>query len=173
MNPSNENCCASDGNSCSPSPSVFANKVELEAAVNEWVSDATAAEAVHGPLPEWDVSFVLDLDGLFKSKGDFNGDISKWDTSKVTSMHSTFQRTAFNQPLVWDTSQVTNMGAMFFDTTAFNQPLDWDTSKVSNMGYMFFKADDFDQALDWDTTLVTDFFEFGECNALNPKNPKC
>ena len=38
---------------------------------------------------------------------------------------------------------------------------------------MFFKADDFDQALDWDTTLVTDFFEFGECNALNPKNPKC
>ena len=110
MNPSNENCCASDGNSCSPSPSVFANKVELEAAVNEWVSDATAAEAVHGPLPEWDVSFVLDLDGLFKSKGDFNGDISKWDTSKVTSMHSTFQRTAFNQPLVWDTSQVTNMG---------------------------------------------------------------
>ena len=86
MDPSNENCCASDGNSCSPKPGAFASRDDLEAAVNEWVSDATAAEAVHGPLPEWDVSSVDSLESLFELKGDFNGDISKWDTSKVRAM---------------------------------------------------------------------------------------
>ena len=53
------------------------------------------------------------------------GEISTWDTSKVTSMYGLFcGATSFNQPLnKWDVSNVTNMKFMFLDATSFNQPL--------------------------------------------------
>lgn len=44
-------------------------------------------------------------------KANFNGDISGWDTSRVTDMGGTFWSTSsFNNPLnSWDTSRVNNM----------------------------------------------------------------
>ena len=45
----------------------------------------------------------------------FNGDISKWDVSRVTNMDNMFyQASLFNADLSkWDVSRVTNMGRMF------------------------------------------------------------
>ena len=107
-----------------PPPRVFANRAELKAAVDEWIADATAAEAVHGPLPGWDVSRVDDLSWLFSDKKHFNGDISKWDASSVTNMKNTFNNAdAFNSELVWDTSKVANMEKTFYKTDAFNSCL--------------------------------------------------
>ena len=58
----------------------------------------------------------------------FNGNISSWDTSSVTTMNYMFNMggnpDVFNQDISnWDTSSVTDMEAMFFWTSVFNQDL--------------------------------------------------
>ena len=78
------------------------------------------------------------------------GEISTWDTSKVTNMYELFHDArSFNQPLNnWDVSKVTNMYCMFFGATSFNQPLNkWNVSNVTDMGYMFMHANSFNQPL--------------------------
>jgi len=88
------------------------------------------------------------------------GDISHWDTSKVTNMNRVFYRAqSFNQPLNnWNVSNVTNMYGMFWNATAFNQPLNhWNVSNVTNMGRMFWNATAFNQPLNhWNVSNVTD-----------------
>ena len=100
----------------------------------------------------------------------FSGDVSKWDTSKVTNMMYTFRdngpefqdittmvtKNIFNSQLTWDTSQVTTMNGMFWGEDAFNHHLVWDTSRVKSMRFMFYGASDFNQQLAWDTSKVTD-----------------
>ena len=51
----------------------------------------------------------------FGGKSTFNGDISKWDTGKVTDMYDMFyQASAFNQDIgSWNTAQVTTMNLCF------------------------------------------------------------
>ena len=73
-------------------PGVFFAKTKLEAAV----ADVTQAEATHGPIAGWDVSRVDDMEMLFRSTNvqNFNGDVSKWDTARVT----TFKRTVSAPP---------------------------------------------------------------------------
>ena len=53
------------------------------------------------------------------------GEISNWDTSRVTDMSSLFEYAeSFNQPLNnWNVSKVKNMEQMFRDASSFNQPL--------------------------------------------------
>ena len=57
-----------------------------------------------------------DMSELFYNKRQFNADISRWDTSSVTTMHAMFfQAYAFNQHLSrWDVSSVTTMQEMFY-----------------------------------------------------------
>jgi surface protein len=92
--------------------------------------------------------------GSIFGKTSFNGNISNWDTSKVTDMSSMFRgATHFNQNIGdWDTSKVTNMSSMFREATSFNQDIsNWITSKVTDMSSMFIEAVSFDQNLDmWD-----------------------
>ena len=60
------------------------------------------------------------------------GEISNWDTSRVTNMGYMFENaSSFNQPLNnWDVSNVTDMGGMFMYASSFNQPLNkWNVSK--------------------------------------------
>ena len=77
---------------------------------------------------------------------EFNYDLSKWDTSRVTSMRGTFSfAQGFNQPIgSWRTSSVTDMDEMFSgkvsdqEATGFNQPIEnWDVSHVKTMERMF------------------------------------
>ena len=78
------------------------------------------------------------------------GEISNWDTSRVTDMHGLFHdATSFNQPLnKWNVSNVTRMAWMFQDATSFNQPLNtWNLSNVNFMGSMFYNAESFNQPL--------------------------
>ena len=67
-------------------------------------------------MPNWDTSLVEDMSGYtgsvfqgFGGKSTFNGDISKWDTGKVTNMYYMFDSaSAFNQDIgSWNTAQVT------------------------------------------------------------------
>ena len=57
--------------------------------------------------------------------GAFNGDIAKWDTSRVTNMnHMFFTADHFNSDIRnWNTSLVANMQSMFNGCTNFDQDL--------------------------------------------------
>ena len=99
----------------------------------------------YGPMREWDVSNVTKFSGLFS--GQFNGNISSWDTSSATTMSNMFQDARdFNADIsVWDVSQVTSMDGMFDGAHSFNQDLSlWNITKVTDMDKMFRNAVSFD-----------------------------
>ena len=92
------------------------------------------------------------------------GDLSSWNTSKVTTMqecsHAEIPPSAnvFNGDVsTWDVSSVTDMTNMFIRAGAFNQDISsWSTSKVTDMKYMFKGATAFYQDITgWTTTSLT------------------
>ena len=98
---------------------------------------------------------MTDMSQLFYARtvsgaNKFNGDISKWDVSAVTTMQGMFNgASAFNGDISkWDVSSVTNMGFMFSSASSFNRDLSkWDVSSVKDMSYMFKGATSFAQTL--------------------------
>jgi surface protein len=116
-------------------------------------------------------SGVTTLSGVFYGSN-FNGDISGWDTSNVTSMMYSFgAATAFNQNIGnWNTSNVTNMEYTFTNATAFNGNIgNWNTSKVTSIAGMFTDAPAFNQDLSgWNTSNVTKMSStFSKATAFN------
>ena len=151
---------------------AFADRTKLKEAVDEWVRDAVAAKATHGPISGWDVSRVDDMSGRGNPyyegffRGAFDSQIGGWDTSKVRNMAYTFyDAKAFNSELAWDTSQVTNMYRTFYLAEAFNSELAWDTSQVTNMADTFYYAEAFNQDHDeGDNDRLTACFDFWNLN---------
>jgi surface protein len=131
----------------------------IQAAVDLWVSDSSAATTTYGIISDWDVSQVTDLYELFYNKTTFNDDISNWDVSGVTDMSFMFySATSFNQDISsWDVSSVTDMEIMFVNATSFNQAIgSWDVSNVTSMYNMFANASAFNQDIgSWDVSNVT------------------
>ena len=112
---------------------------------------------------------------MFRRAGNFNGDISNWNTSKVTDMNYMFAMDAqatkhqFDQNIgSWDVGEVTNMSNMF-NNSIFNQDIgNWDTSKVTSMSFMLSGNANFNQDINtkdyaagnriaWDVSACTDF----------------
>ena len=76
---------------------------------------------------------------MFDGAAAFNGDISGWETSAVTSMQRMFnEAVAFNSDISsWNTSKVLSMNGMFQDATSFNQDISsWDITSVTNAAGM-------------------------------------
>lgn len=120
------------------------------------------------------VSIVGDASNMFFCTRNFNGDLSKWDTSRVTKMNDMFYNNIhFNSDLShWNTSNVTDMSNMFYNATNFTSDLShWDTSKVTDMENMFYRARKFNSNLsDWDITNVTNMDNiFKDATTLNRK----
>ena len=113
-------------------------------------------------LNDIDISKITDMSWIFSGgatgiASEFNGDISFWDVSNVTNMHSMFCNSKFNQDISsWDVSNVTNMGQMFCNSK-FNQDISaWDVSNVTDMINMF-RNSDFNQDISsWDVSNVKD-----------------
>ncbi|KAH8052380.1 hypothetical protein JL721_10854 [Aureococcus anophagefferens] len=146
----------------------FADKAELETAVDAWLADSSAATTTYGHISTWDTSAVTDMSELFcayesslrNTSAVGNDDIGAWDTTSVTDMSSMFDNAdAFDQDIgAWDTSSVTDMSSMFVANNKFNKDIGgWDTSSVTDMSSMFSGAWAFDQDIGaWDTSAVTD-----------------
>ena len=73
---------------------AFADRAELQAAVDAWLANATAAEEAHGPISDWDTSLVNSTAYLFMGAHAFNANLSGWDTSKVVTMQRMFHNAA-------------------------------------------------------------------------------
>ncbi|CAL6386991.1 unnamed protein product [Bathycoccus prasinos] len=144
----------------------------------ECIDWARSQDVWYGTMPNWDTSLVEDMSGYdggvqgFGDKSTFDGDISKWDTGKVTTMHAMFYiASAFNQDIgSWNTAQVTTMRGMFASASAFNQDIgSWNTEKVTTMIYMFQEASAFNQDIgSWNTAEVTSMEAmFSSASAFN------
>jgi len=105
-----------------------------------------------------DLSYVVDMDGMFEDAIKFNQDIGDWDTSNVNNMAGLFSGAIlFNQDINdWNTQNVTNMSFMFNNAKSFNQDLNnWDTSNVHSMKAMFQLASNFNKDISiWNTQNV-------------------
>lgn len=115
---------------------------------------------------------IVNMSALFINDTTFNGDISHWDVSSVTTMFSMFRNAeSFNQNLSdWDVSSVTNMSQMFYNSVNFNGDLsNWDVSNVTDMSYMFWEADVFNGDIsNWDVSGVTTMYHmFRGANIFN------
>ena len=134
-------------------------------------TDGMCTDSEYGAMPDWDVSNVTNMFGVFYNKTTFNGDISGWDVSNVTNMNSMFKDSSFNQPIGdWYVSSVNEMYEMFDGATSFNQPIgDWNVSNVTNMENMFRGANSFNQPIgDWDVSNVTSMkWVFKNADAFN------
>jgi surface protein len=122
-------------------------------------ADGMCSTSEYGAMPDWDVSNVTTMSEAFKSKSNFNGDISRWNVSNVTNMGNMFyQATSFNQDISsWNVSSVTEMTAMFYGASAFNADLSgWNVNAVTSMGYTFYEALAFNANLsNWNVSSVT------------------
>ena len=113
----------------------------IREAVKLWLSDRAAADAKYGHIKDWDTSAVTDMKELFCASDQlcsysntaavsFNEDISKWDTSGVTTTSRMFRyASAFNRDIGgWAVHSVTDMSYMFHEASAFDQDIGaWDT----------------------------------------------
>ena len=85
-----------------------------------------------------DVSNIKDMARLFNYIPDFNGNISKWDTSNVENMFAMFENSKFNGDISnWNVSKVWNMAQMFQKSNFNNDISNWDASNVTSMEKMF------------------------------------
>ncbi len=88
--------------------------IATDETIREIVLKEIEQEGEFADLNHIDVSNVTDMSKLFSRSFDgemffkpFNGDISKWDVSKVTDMHSMFFKANFNGDISkWNVSNV-------------------------------------------------------------------
>ena len=113
------------------------------AETGECIVWARSKDVWYGTMPNWDVSLVTDMSGYtgsayqgFGGKSTFNGDISKWDTGRVTNMHHMFwSASAFNQDIgSWNTGKVTNMEICLLDFCV--QPRHWELEHSASDYYV-------------------------------------
>ena len=116
------------------------------------------ASSFNGDLSDWDTSSVTHMHSMFDEASSFNGDLSDWDTSSVTAMDNMFYAaTSFDGDISrWNTSSVTYMSSMFAGTSFNGDISRWDTSSVTDMSSMFAGTTSFDGDISrWDTSSVT------------------
>jgi len=116
------------------------------------------AKEFNGDISKWDVSRVTDMNGMFMNAKEFNGDISNWDVSRVTNTNKMFyEAKAFDGDISkWAVSSVTYMSHMFAGAHSFNVDLSkWDVSSVTDMTSMFYGVLAFDGDIsNWDVSRV-------------------
>jgi len=115
---------------------------------------------------------VTDMTGMFYGASSLaQEDLSRWDTSAVTTMWDMFYGASFFDGNIssWNTSAVTDMRWMFRGASSFAQDLSkWETSAVIDMSDMFKGATSFNQDLcawkdKFPYSIATDVFKDSGC----------
>ena len=125
----------------------------LRRAVQDYLAGGARKERIvdkYGEISNWDTSRVTNMGNMFERERSFNQPLNNWNVSNVTDMRIMFDGArSFNQPLNnWNVSNVWSMSDMFEGARAFNQPLNkWNVSKVTDMSFMFMDARSFNQPL--------------------------
>ena len=105
--------------------------------MSDLFNDRGILSKFNGDISKWNVSKVEDMSSMF-FQSQFNGDISQWDVSNVTSMFAMFNGSCFNGDISqWDVSNVTIMWGMFARSQFNGDISKWDVSKVQDMTYTF------------------------------------
>jgi surface protein len=128
------------------------------------------ATLFNGPISNWDVSRVTNMNGMFTVTNSFNQDLSNWDVSSVTNMSLMFHASRFNAPLNWGikTANVTDISQMFHTNSFFNQDINgWDVSSVTNMRLMFYRAGFNGDLNNWNVSSLTDATSMFQESAFN------
>ena len=113
----------------------------------------------NGDISKWDVSKVTNMKSMFQHS-DFNGDISNWDVHNVQNMSQLFCCGKFNNDISqWDVSNVTNMEGMFNGATFNGDISNWNVFRVQNMQHMFFYNKHFNGDIsNWDVHNVRNMY---------------
>lgn len=92
----------------------------------------------NGDISKWNVSRVKNMENMFY-KSQFNGDISKWDVSQVENMQRIFGRAKFNGDISeWDVSNVIKVWGMF-EVSDFNGDIsNWKIYKAKSVQHVFY-----------------------------------
>ena len=97
----------------------------------------------NGDISKWDVSNVTSMGGMF-GYSKFDKDISEWDVSNVKDMSSMFLRSSYTGKdsgiSKWDVSSVTNMNDMFAYSKFDGDLSKWNVSNVEDMESMFYRS---------------------------------
>ena len=153
--------CATTSSAFSPQSTMY-----LQSTVETCLKispEGDCSDSPHGPIGEWDVSRITDMNRMFSSQmlssvAEFNSDVSNWDVSRVTNVYAMFWGAAsFNSDLcMWDVPSVTDMDYTFFHAAAFQSDISkWDVSRVQGMYCMFWGAELFDSDISkWDVSHV-------------------
>ena len=140
-----------------------------DANVRDLVRKYCSGDVELGPIGEWDVSRVTNMEGLFACQSSFNERLY-WDTSNVTTMKDMFYYCeSMDQPIYFDTRKVTSMQSMFSACTALNKPVVFtSTSKVRCMSNMFSRCENFNQTVNFDMQNVKGMtVMFAECMSFD------
>jgi len=121
----------------------------------------------------WDVSGVTSMIGLFNGCSNFNGDITTWDVSNVSTFSYNasgfrigmfYNCISFNQDIGgWDVSSSTDLSGMFENCRVFNQDLsNWYMDNKTELGEMFsgcyaFNNGGSDGIKNWNVSNCIDF----------------
>ena len=164
--------CLVPSTSSATEPITNAN---IKTAVDAWIANSSTATTTYGPISDWDVSAVTDMENLFKATN-FNDDIGSWNVANVKNMFCMFtDATLFNQDISgWDVSSVTDMQRMFLRASKFDSPIDdWGAHlnplNIVSLNHLFREAADFNQDLSsWNVSGVTDMEQmFKEATSFN------
>lgn len=154
-------------------PFIFSKKATPIIATDELhllqlIKNQIAREGLSCSLNHIDVSNVKNMSYLFSRFRQFNGDISQWDTSNVTSMRMMFGDSTFNKDIsAWDVSNVSDMSEMFWNSLFNGNISQWNVANVTDMNAMF-EQSSFDGDISrWDVAKVTDMGAMFRASTFN------
>ncbi len=115
-------------------------------------------QSITGGVAHWDVSRATNMTDMFNGAINFNEDISGWNVSNVTHMDGMFNgASSFNQDLnTWNTTSIRFTRFMFNNATSFNGDIStWNVGTLVEMDAMFMGATSFNQDIGgWDTSSM-------------------
>ncbi len=121
---------------------------------NGGIFSSSDLNSFNGDISGWDVSNVTSMVKMFCGSS-FDGDISDWDVSNVTTLQGMFKNSQFNGNISkWNVRNVRNMAAMFRGSQ-FNKDISkWVTPRLQYVATMFYGAQFNGDLSDWDMTNV-------------------